>query len=255
MLQRKNLVLVVSITLPLSLVSGTMPAAAQNHPGSPAPSDDARAETRPEASAPSPARVRARIRRATVPPTPHNEEPVATASAAPDAAAESEPPPPLSAERHDPPAADPSTVPPIHEEPPLLDLASAATRAAPPPAPSDAMRELDDVLSGEPGDPLATLRQAARPVPSVERPSREETTAAIERVIPRVRACVADDVSGVVVLRIVFISNGRATTVEIQSHSAPLSQAQRGCIARAARHAQVSAFQRSRFTTSFPIRL
>jgi hypothetical protein len=244
--QRKNLMLAASVALPLSLVYGSMPAHAQNHPIHRAPCPRAEAEPAP---APVPAHAPAASPGAEAPSAPAAE--VAT-SAPPQAGSA---PPPVSAESPDAPAAEPGPVPP--EERPLVDLAaSAAARAEPPPAPSDAMRELDDVLSGEAGDPLATMEPIETPSPpSTESPSPEETTRAIERVMPSVRACVGDDASGVVVLRIVFLSSGRATTVLVQTQSAHLSHAQRACIARAARRAQVSAFQRSHFAASYPVRL
>lgn len=294
MVQRKDLLLAVSLALPLSLVSahGRPAASAQDHPVFRAPCP--RTEARPHA--PEPTRSRAAPAPAesaapTVSAAPPALSAAPTMSAAPPAespapAASAEPPTSAEVASAAPPAASPATVsaedatsspaaelasaappesPPVSaptpgalpEERPLIELASAATLAEPPPAPnSDAMRALDDVLSGgEPGDPLATIAPSESPAPSVETPSPEETSRAIERVLPSVRACVGDDASGVVVLRLEFVSSGRASAVLVQSQSAHLTHRERSCIARAARRAQVSAFQRSHFALSYPVRL
>jgi hypothetical protein len=266
--RRRDLVLAVSLGLSLSLVSahGELRAHAQDHPVYRAPCP--RAEAPPAAQGPAPSGP------AASPPS----SPTQAAEAAIAPPAESAAPPPSAdrpdttgsrtaevatappAEHEGPPASGASEAPESgarqpEEEQPLVALASAATRAEPPPAPSDALRALDDVLSGEPGDPLATIEPSESPAASVETPSREETRRAIERVLPSVRACVGDDAGGVVVLRLVFASSGRATAVLVQSQSARLTHAQRACIVRAARRAEVSAFQRPHFASSYPVRL
>ncbi len=139
----------------------------------------------------------------------------------------------------------------------ILELVSAATRAQPPSPPiSHAMSELDEVLSGNASDPIEGTEHFVQiPAADAGLPSRAETAAAIERVMPWVRACVADRAHGLIELRIVFVSNGRVTTAYVEPRSARLSPRQCSCIARAARRAQVERFERRRFEVTYPIRL
>lgn len=145
--------------------------------------------------------------------------------------------------------------PVLADDRPLDELARVATQVAAPPPPHEAMRDLDDVLSGNASDPIAGVDDAPTPADRVGVPTRAETAAAIERVTPELRACASDRASGVVELRIVFLSNGRVTTAHVQNRSARLSPRERSCIARAARRAQIASFERARFEVTYPIRL
>lgn len=139
----------------------------------------------------------------------------------------------------------------------------ASVRRAPERAPSrDAVADpapRPEAPSGAPApaaiepEPAATAPEpAAEPSPALpEHPSRADVDAAVERVLPGLRAC--GQGMDLVTIELHFASSGRATTATI--HARHLTPVQRSCLARAARGARVPAFSASHLSVRYPVRL
>ena len=84
-----------------------------------------------------------------------------------------------------------------------------------------------------------------------ERPTRGDVDAAVDRIMPALRAC--GQGMDLITLELHFASSGRATTAT--THARHLTPEQRSCVARAARTARVPPFSAPHLSVHYPVRL
>ena len=150
------------------------------------------------------------------------------------------------------PVAIPTVAPPAE-----FDAEAFAARAAAHPAPitdDAAIADLDAVLFDESADPISGVPTEPAAVPS-GLPSRDEVQSAMASVVPAIRACAPGQQGRVVSVRTSFDSTGRVRSVAVEAPAAHLRPQERSCMARAARAAEVPAFDQETFEVSFPVRL
>jgi hypothetical protein len=128
------------------------------------------------------------------------------------------------------------------------ERARAETRDSPP-----GLAELMDRAAGNAQDELLARRPVETAADSTlpARPSRRDVDTAMHAVLPALRACAPG--MDLVTVELHFAPTGRATTARVEGQH--LSPAQRSCIARAARAAQVPAFGGQRLSVRYPVRL
>lgn len=84
-----------------------------------------------------------------------------------------------------------------------------------------------------------------------ERPTRDDVDAAVDGVMPALRAC--GEGLDLITLELHFVSSGRATTATADARH--LTPEQRSCVARAARGARVPPFSAAHLSVRYPVRL
>ena len=137
----------------------------------------------------------------------------------------------------------------------LHELAEEALEAAPttPAALEDSLSDLDDVLADSSADPLAGVEDDS--IATQAGPDRTEVEAAIATVLPAIRACAPGQNGRLVSVVQVFDASGRTRSATVRTNTAHVDANQRSCMARAARDANVPAFEGDSFQVSFPVQL
>jgi hypothetical protein len=131
----------------------------------------------------------------------------------------------------------------------VAETEEPATASATNEAPMDGAEEHAPTGSEE----TAGLETAAsEPDPALpERPTREDVDAAVDGVMPALRAC--GQGLDLITLELLFVSSGRATTASTDARH--LTPEQRSCLARAARGARVPPFSAPHLSVRYPVRL
>ena len=135
------------------------------------------------------------------------------------------------------------------EEAPAVVSAEDATRAAESEAAETEAAETEASETAAAAVAEESVEPTAAALP--ERPTREDVDAAVDRIMPALRAC--GQGMDLITLELHFASSGRATTAT--THARHLTPEQRSCVARAARTARVPPFSAPHLSVHYPVRL